>query len=306
MSYLAAHTKSGLVWSFTIDVSLSASNGFPDFPTTVHTRFCTSTDWALKLWKFDLIKEKIPATEFLFWVWRRMHESIYGVQGRNCCCCANHILSKWCNISLIIRTHMAPKRNCMHAPHAASTLRIHGIHGKKMQCSKLDMQIAALVSIVACYVCIASMCRSRVLTKTCKNLLYAANCMIASVVLSLTWLQIRIPKVYVNKTFSIKLCNLFYVTVCWRCWISSWGPASSSDHEPPEFVTSIGELSISGASNSIIEQNSKGFVKGFFLLRRDTLYLNLKPVLERVECKTGFIMWVLLRCYPVMVVCGKV
>jgi hypothetical protein len=102
-------------------------------------------------------------------------ESIYGVQGRNCWCCANHILINWCNISLIVRMHMAQKRNCMHAPHAASTLRFYG-KDAVLQIGHAD----CCLSFHSCLLCIhALICRSRVQTKTSKNLLCAANCMIA-------------------------------------------------------------------------------------------------------------------------------
>jgi hypothetical protein len=78
---------------------------------------------------------------------------------------------------------MAPKRNCMHAPHAASTLRIHG-KDAVLQIGHAD---CCCPSFHSCLLHIhALMCQSRVEIKTSKTLLYAANFTIASVVLSLT------------------------------------------------------------------------------------------------------------------------
>jgi hypothetical protein len=180
-------------------------------------------------------------------------ESIHGVHGRNCCCCANHILSKWCNISLIVRMHMAPKWNCMHAPHAASTLRFHG------KDAVLQVGHAGCCpSFHSCLLCIhALMCRSRVQTKTSKNLLYVANCMIASVVLSLTWLQIRIPKVYVNKTFSIKLCNLFMSQFvgdfCETGVVTTGAAGSAHEGRYHPVIMSLQNLSqVLGSSQSVV------------------------------------------------------
>jgi uncharacterized membrane protein YgdD (TMEM256/DUF423 family) len=71
--------------------------------------------------------------------------------------------------------HMAQKRNCMHAPHAASTLRFYG-KDAVLQIGHAD----CCLIFHSCLLCIhALICRSRVQTKTSKNLLCAANCMIA-------------------------------------------------------------------------------------------------------------------------------